>query len=270
MARDSLVSRRGFLRVGLTAGAAAALAGCAGKLDSTSPRIAAGPAAAAAAAADQPRRPLPESEQAAILPSEDLMREHGLLARMLLILEAASATILVEDVETALAKNGQPNAQSPMPNPLSAIRDTVRLVRTVVQDYHEKLEEQFVFPIVKRAGLTGDLPDILLAQHNAGRKLIETIEASAARQPIDAETIQRTVARFVRMYRPHKAREDTVLFPAFRSLYTAKQFADLGDKFEAMETKQLGEQGFEKAVLRVAEIEKSLGIESLAKFTPRE
>jgi hemerythrin-like domain-containing protein len=71
------------------------------------------------------------------------------------------------------------------------------------------------------------------------------------------------------MYRPHEAREDTVLFPAIRSLMTAKEFDKLGDQFEDREHQLFGEHGFEKIVAQVAEIEKSLGIYDLSQFTPR-
>ena len=40
---------------------------------------------------------------------------------------------------------------------------------------------------------------------------------------------------FIRMYRPHKAREDTILFPAFHSIVSPDEFDALGDAFEDQE-----------------------------------
>jgi len=40
---------------------------------------------------------------------------------------------------------------------------------------------------------------------------------------------------FARMYRPHEAREDTVLFPALRSVVTRPELSELGEQFEAKE-----------------------------------
>jgi hypothetical protein len=37
------------------------------------------------------------------------------------------------------------------------------------------------------------------------------------------------------MYRPHEAREDTVLFPAIYKILPAKQIKDLGERFEKEE-----------------------------------
>ena len=71
------------------------------------------------------------------------------------------------------------------------------------------------------------------------------------------------------MYRPHEAREDTVLFPALHKILSAKQLDDLGEKFEKEEDRLFGDEGFEKNVAKVAAIEKQLGIYDLAQFTPK-
>ena len=71
------------------------------------------------------------------------------------------------------------------------------------------------------------------------------------------------------MYRPHEAREDTVLFPALHKLVPPKRSAELGEQFEKEEDRLFGEEGFEKTVEQVAGIEKQLGIYDLAAFTPK-
>jgi hemerythrin-like domain-containing protein len=75
--------------------------------------------------------------------------------------------------------------------------------------------------------------------------------------------------QFIRMYHPHEAREDTVLFPALRQIVSKQEFAALGEDFEKKEHQRFGEEGFEKMVDRVAGIEKTLGIYDLAQFTPK-
>ena len=74
---------------------------------------------------------------------------------------------------------------------------------------------------------------------------------------------------FIRMYRPHKSREDTVLFPALRTILPPKQVASLGDQMEEDEHKVLGAAGFEKCVAEVEALEKRLDIYDLAQFTAR-
>ncbi|WP_051084263.1 hypothetical protein [Segetibacter koreensis] len=68
---------------------------------------------------------------------------------------------------------------------------------------------------------------------------------------------------------PHEAREDTVLFPAFRKIVSKNEYDSLGEEFENNEHKLFGEDGFETMVNKVADIEKSLGIYDLAQFTPK-
>jgi hypothetical protein len=72
---------------------------------------------------------------------------------------------------------------------------------------------------------------------------------------------------FVRMYAPHAAREDTVLFPAFRGVIGGSAYRELGEQFEDQEHARFGEHGFENAVAEVAQLEKRLGIDDLAAFT---
>jgi hypothetical protein len=70
------------------------------------------------------------------------------------------------------------------------------------------------------------------------------------------------------MYRPHAAREDTVLFPALRALVPGKEYAELGEQFEEKEHALFGEGGFHGIVEEVGELEKVLGIHDLSRFTP--
>jgi len=78
-----------------------------------------------------------------------------------------------------------------------------------------------------------------------------------------------SMQQFIRMYNPHEAREDTVLFPAFRNIVSPHEFDSLGEDFEKKEDQLFGEDGFEKVVDKVAGIEKRFGIYDLAQFTPR-
>ncbi len=76
------------------------------------------------------------------------------------------------------------------------------------------------------------------------------------------------MASFVRMYEPHEAREDTVIFPAFRSLLSAAEAAEVSERFASLEREQFAGPGFTAMVSRVAAIEQALGIYDLAQFTP--
>lgn len=99
-------------------------------------------------------------------------------------------------------------------------------------------------------------------------RVIQLATPAALKEAPRRKELADTLHLFLRMYRPHAAREDTVLFPALRSIVSEKEFHDMGEEFEDKEEKLFGEGGFEKIVAQVAELEKSLGIYELSQFTP--
>jgi hemerythrin-like domain-containing protein len=191
-----------------------------------------------------------------ISPAEDLMREHGVLNRILLIYD--------EHLHFLAAKK---------PFDGSVLVAAADIVRRFVEEYHEKLEEDFLFPRFRKAGKLVKLVDTLQTQHKVGRDLTAQIRELAGVASLkyvsDSEKLSDALRAFLRMYRPHEAREDTVLFPAFRSLVSAHEYGALGDNFEKKEDELFGEDGFFKVVDQVAELEKKLGVYELSQFTPR-
>jgi hemerythrin-like domain-containing protein len=197
-----------------------------------------------------------EKKNDEVSPPEDLMREHGVLKRILLVYGEA-------------LRRMDANQDLP-PEP---IQESARMIRSFVEDYHEKLEEDYLFPRFKKANKLVDLVDVLLQQHQGGRRLTDiTIQFGtnqSLKNPDDRRKLADSMRQFIRMYNPHEAREDTVLFPAFRGIVSAHEFDSLGEDFEKKEDELFGDDGFEKMVDKVAEIEKKLGIYDLAQFTPK-
>ena len=117
-----------------------------------------------------------------------------------------------------------------------------------------------------------ELVTVLRQQHASGRKLTAEVLQIATKERLakagPREQLTRACAAFIRMYRPHEAREDTVLFPALYKVVGAKEVKELGARFEE-EYRLFGEEGFEKTVAEVAAIEKQLGVYDLAGFTPK-
>jgi hemerythrin-like domain-containing protein len=191
-----------------------------------------------------------------VSPAEDLMREHGVLKRVLLVYGEAIRRIETnQDLDPAV------------------VMDSATIIRNFIEDYHEKLEETFLFPRFKKAGKLTDLVDVLLQQHQGGRKLTDLTMQFATNQglknPENRHKITDSLRQFIRMYNPHEAREDTVLFPEFRKIVSKNEYDSLGEEFEKKEHELFGEDGFEKMVDKIAGIEKQLGIYDLAQFTPK-
>jgi hemerythrin-like domain-containing protein len=59
--------------------------------------------------------------------------------------------------------------------PPDVIADSTGIIRRFVEDYHEKLEENEIFPRLEKAGKLGDLTKVLFVQHQAGRRLTDSI-----------------------------------------------------------------------------------------------
>jgi hemerythrin-like domain-containing protein len=231
------VGRRRILGISISAAGAIALAAC----DKPQPK------------AGEPGAPA--EDEVPVTPPEDLMREHGVLKRVLLIY-----------------REGIRRLQAGEQLPADALNAGAAIIRSFIEDYHEQLEEQHVFPKLEQAGKLTDITSVLRTQHARGRVLTDrVVAATGAATALDQakrEALVQDMSAFIRMYEPHEAREDTVVFPTLRQVVPAKEFRNMADIFEDEEHRRFGQAGFEGVVDKVADIEKSLGIYDLSQFTP--
>lgn len=158
---------------------------------------------------------------------EDLMREHGILRRALLVYSAV-----------AIKLRANPSAIA-----ADSLQKTAKLFRAFGEEYHEKkLEEAYIFPAVKKVGgEAATYPDILVAQHNRGREITDYIISVTQEGKLGTsndEALAKSFLAFVLMYRNHAAREDTIVFPAWKQTLTGEQLDEFNDKFEDIEHEQ--------------------------------
>lgn len=189
--------------------------------------------------------------------TEDLMREHGVIRRALLVYFE-----VVPKLRT----------RSSTVDP-AALHQTAQLFRSFGEDYHERmLEEQHIFPLIRKQG--GELKryaDILTEQHNRGREITDYVLAVTNGPRISVahtEPLASVFDSFVLMYANHAAREDTIVFPAWKKNFTNTQLDEISDQFEDIEHKMFGKDGFEDAEKKIDQIENILGFSDLAQFTP--
>ncbi len=198
-----------------------------------------------------------KQDEKEVLAVEDLMREHGVLRRILLVYST-----------TAMRLRGQAAAKVPA----KLLNDAALLFRAFGEQYHERqLEEEHVFPSVERAkGEAARYAPILKAQHDRGRAITDYIVAATRGGGIgsaDRAPLAKAMDSMVWMYRHHTAVEDTLVFPAWKETMSGKEYDALSDKFEELEQKMFGKDGYEDAVKRIAAIEQELGVSDLAQFT---
>lgn len=185
-------------------------------------------------------------------PGEDLMSEHGILKRLLLAYQAAA------DQLTAGATP-----------PVEAISDAAQVIADFIEGFHEGLEEAYIFPRVRPR--QQQLVQILLTQHDRGRHLTAAISAAAAANLTEAAVradLRRYLMLFIRMYAPHEAWEDTVIFPTLRQVTPQHVLDQLAERFADLQSAQYGDNALQQMLQRVQGIEQQLGIEDLATFTP--
>jgi len=187
--------------------------------------------------------------------TEDLMREHGVLRRTL---------IVYAELSDRLRK---PNATV---DP-AALAESAKLFREFGEDYHEHmLEEQYVFPEVRKVGGPDEkLVEILLLQHRRGREITDYLYTvgTSGRIGGEAEALSKALAAMSRMYQAHAAWEDTVIFPAWKKTQSKERLGELAEKFEAIEHERFGKDGFADALDRIVRIEQAVGLADLAAYT---
>jgi len=195
-----------------------------------------------------------EQEEKKVSPPEDLMQEHGLLNRVLLIYDSCKVKLLNEESFDQ-----------------EILFSAASIIKKFVEDYHEKQEENYLFARFEKMNQQTELVQILREQHIAGRKTTSQILQLTKQKNLNEDenkVLIRQLENFVRMYRPHEAREDTVLFPAFRKMISKNEYDSIGEEFEKNEHRLFGKDGFETIVNEVKELEKKTGIYELNQFTP--
>jgi hemerythrin-like domain-containing protein len=195
-----------------------------------------------------------DKDEDEVSPTEDLMREHGLLRRLLLVYD--------EMIRRSTAGEAMP---------VDPVARAAHIVRVFVEDYHEADEEQYVFPCFQAAGRELALVEILVRQHRAGRYLTSEIARAAVpsrwNEAATRHAATSSMRSFVQMYSAHAAREDTTLFPAYAKLVGDRSLKRVQDRFEAIEH-ALPSGDFEKMLAEVVDIERSLDINDLDRVTP--
>jgi hemerythrin-like domain-containing protein len=198
-----------------------------------------------------------KKDEPEVTAAEDLMREHGVIRRALLVYAHVTGTL----------------RKAPASVDVAALRATARLFRAFGEDYHEKmLEEQHIFPVVRKMkGEAARYPDILVAQHARGREITDYVLTLTGAERLGRghdEPLARALEGLVLMYQHHAAREDTVVFPAWKTNFSNAELDQIGDQFEAIERKMFGQDGFEDAVRKIGSIEASFGLTDISQFTP--
>lgn len=189
-------------------------------------------------------------------PIEDLMEEHSILRRALLIYEECIRRMNHdEDFDPDL------------------IAQATNVIKVIIIFHHALLEHEYIFPRFREAGKYVEMCDILTDQHGAADEqekiILEHANKDSINNPETKEILINALKKSIRVFRPHIDREDTEMFPEFKTVVTPYEFYELGKKFKEIEYQKWGENGHKQMVDKIIHVEKALGINELDSFTPK-
>ena len=188
-------------------------------------------------------------------PAEILMRQHGMLARLMLVYDKCS-----QDLSAGKSF------------PIEALRNAALIIRSYIEDFHENLEGEILFPYCSKSDSLSWLVQLLYIQHAAGRKLTDRIlslcQDTSFPDPERGLKLSQHMTEFNRMYRLHAAWEDTVLLPELKKLLGQDHNSSLAEEISRRQQEVLGINGTENLLDRIAAIERMLEIHQLWQVTP--
>lgn len=195
-------------------------------------------------------------EEVKYSPIEDLMEEHSILRRALLIYEECIRRMNIgEDFDPDL------------------LIEATNVIKVIIIYHHALLEHEYIFPRFKEADKYAEMADILTEQHGAAdgqeKIILEHANEDSINNPETKEILINALKKSIRVFRPHIDREDTEMFPEFKTVVTAHEYYELGKKFKEIEYQKWGENGHRQMVDKIIHVEKALGINDLDSFTPK-
>jgi hemerythrin-like domain-containing protein len=159
-----------------------------------------------------------------------LEREHQLVLPFLDALEVAARRI-----------ESRQQSSAPQLRP-SFFLDASEFIKSFVDGCHHRKEEGLFFPALEAAGVPqlGGLMGEILAEHDECRRLSLQVRACAERlangDPGSRATLAWNTLAFIRLIRPHLAKEEAALFPFADKTLSAGQQDMLAVEFERIET----------------------------------
>lgn len=186
-------------------------------------------------------------------PTTDLVFEHSLLDRLLLIYEECK-----KQLTTSKDFN------------IEILLQSAKIIKSFVEQHHEKLEEEYIFPALKSE--YKELVDTLTLQHKLSRQLTDQVIKLCNKNTLESlyekSKLVAILCTFIKMYRVHASRENTILFPAFKEYSSKEEMLEISEKFEELETNKFGAKGDRSLIPIIEKLEKALSINDINKFTP--
>lgn len=189
-----------------------------------------------------------------LTPMEDLACQHAVARRVLMVYRMNASR---ESGATQM--------------PMQSVTTAATMLRSMVEDFHVKFEEENVFPLFEKANKLTDLVSTLRDQHAAARRLTDSILQATRSTTASAPTaaLARNLMAYARMIEAHTAYEETLLYPQIRVIASDADYERLQKTMQDADRQKLGPEGVAGLLSKVADLERSAGIMGLAQFTPK-
>lgn len=155
---------------------------------------------------------------------EDLKNEHNAILSGLQILSA---------ITSRMDRGLEVNKRS--------IRDFLGFLKEFADKCHHGKEEGFLFPALKKAGLTGNsgTVEVMVAEHARGRELLAQME-KAFSGSAGFPQFSRAAKDYSALLRSHIEKENGALFPSAETILSEQLLDQIYDSFEHHEQKAIG------------------------------
>lgn len=167
-----------------------------------------------------------------MFPTFDLMREHALLDRILRIYESVCRNPFLTGKQK------------------KHFIKIVNIVSTFIENYHEPMEEKYIFPHFPRK----DTIKHLIKQHKKSKKMTKHILESIN----DPDELTSSLHKYIQMYREHEIIENTEVFEYYYHNVPREKQAKIYEIFEKTEDEKFGRHALTKFIEAVIEAEKKL------------
>ncbi len=181
-----------------------------------------------------------------VRPTEDLMKEHAVIVRMLHVLSKASDRLSnEEDVDRQL------------------FVQAVDFLKNFADKCHHTKEEKHLFVEMMAHGVSGEVGPIsvLMREHQDGRAHVKKLEALSGSKMTKRtrDGLNSTSGAYVDLLSKHIEKENKVLFPMADQLLTAEDQERLEKAFEEVEQKVMGPGVHERYHTMIEEWERKYG-----------
>jgi hemerythrin-like domain-containing protein len=173
-------------------------------------------------------------------PLEELREEHGGIMKVFSILQGLTL-----------------NLEQHNPEAVDDLRRILEFLTVFVDQCHHAKEEEFLFPAMEKAHTkNGHLIEELISEHEKGRKMVVTLDATLGSTSRggeqDTDQLVKTIQEYIQLLRTHIRKENGILFPEARELFSDSDRQVMAREFEELEEKRIG-KGRHEAFHRMIE-----------------